>query len=49
MGVTDLAWSPTGEYVLAGSMDNAARVFSAVDGETSPDIALFMLTLSQES
>ncbi|EDR10655.1 chromatin assembly complex 1 subunit B/CAC2 [Laccaria bicolor S238N-H82] len=32
MQVYDLAWSPTGEYIIAGSTDNVARVFSAVDG-----------------
>jgi len=35
MQVYDLAWSPTGEYVLAGSTDNCARVFSADDGKFS--------------
>lgn len=33
MQVYDLAWSPSGEYILAGSTDNAARVFAAADGE----------------
>lgn len=33
MQVYDLAWSPTGEYIIAGSTDNAARVFQATDGE----------------
>ena len=32
MQVYDLAWSPTGEYIIAGSTDNVARVFTAVDG-----------------
>lgn len=32
MQVYDLAWSPTGEYILAGSTDNCARVFSSSDG-----------------
>jgi WD40 repeat protein len=32
MQVYDLAWSPTGEYILAGSTDNCARVFSTDDG-----------------
>ena len=32
MQVYDLAWSPTGEYIIAGSTDNAARVFAVVDG-----------------
>lgn len=32
MQVYDLAWSPSGEYVLAGSTDNCARVFTAIDG-----------------
>lgn len=30
--IYDLAWSPTGEYVIAGSTDNAARIFSVADG-----------------
>ena len=32
MQVYDLAWSPTGEYIVAGSTDNTARVFAAADG-----------------
>jgi WD40 repeat protein len=32
MQVYDLAWSPTGEYILAGSTDNIARIFSTIDG-----------------
>ena len=33
MQVYDLAWSPTGEYIIAGSTDNCARIFSTSDGE----------------
>ncbi|KZT04927.1 WD40 repeat-like protein [Laetiporus sulphureus 93-53] len=29
MQVYDLAWSPTGEYIIAGSTDNCARIFTA--------------------
>ena len=32
MQVYDLTWSPTGEYILAGSTDNTARIFTASDG-----------------
>ena len=32
MQVYDLAWSPTGEYIIAGSTDNCARIFSSTDG-----------------
>lgn len=32
MQVYDLAWSPTGEYIIAGSTDNTARVFASIDG-----------------
>ncbi len=32
MQVYDLAWSPTGEYIIAGSTDNTARIFTAADG-----------------
>ncbi|KAF7300214.1 WD-REPEATS-REGION domain-containing protein [Mycena kentingensis (nom. inval.)] len=39
MQVYDLAWSPTGEYLLAGSTDNAARVFAAADGKCVHEIA----------
>ncbi|OAX39297.1 WD40 repeat-like protein [Rhizopogon vinicolor AM-OR11-026] len=39
MQVYDLAWSPTGEYILAGSTDNCARVFSADDGKCVHEIA----------
>ncbi|KAI6041468.1 WD40-repeat-containing domain protein [Pisolithus marmoratus] len=39
MQVYDLAWSPTGEYILAGSTDNCARVFTAADGKCIHEIA----------
>ncbi|KAE9402745.1 WD40 repeat-like protein [Gymnopus androsaceus JB14] len=39
MQVYDLAWSPTGEYIIAGSTDNAARVFQATDGKCIHEIA----------
>ncbi|KAF8646654.1 hypothetical protein AX16_007152 [Volvariella volvacea WC 439] len=39
MQVYDLAWSPTGEYILAGSTDNTARVFQAADGKAVCEIA----------
>ncbi|KAH9474432.1 putative WD repeat-containing protein C26H5.03 [Psilocybe cubensis] len=39
MQVYDLAWSPTGEYIIAGSTDNTARVFAAADGKCVYEIA----------
>lgn len=30
--VYDLAWSPNSEWIVAGSTDNTARIFNAVDG-----------------
>ncbi|KAJ6625218.1 WD40-repeat-containing domain protein [Mycena sp. CBHHK59/15] len=39
MQVYDLAWSPSCEYVLAGSTDNAARVFASADGKCMHEIA----------
>ncbi|KZT26109.1 WD40 repeat-like protein [Neolentinus lepideus HHB14362 ss-1] len=39
MQVYDLAWSPTGEYIIAGSTDNAARIFAAEDGKCLHEIA----------
>jgi len=33
MQVYDLAWSPTGEYIIAGSTDNTARVFTSAEGK----------------
>ncbi|KAM5546061.1 hypothetical protein V8D89_000187 [Ganoderma adspersum] len=39
MQVYDLAWSPTGEYIIAGSTDNCARIFSANDGKCVHEIA----------
>jgi chromatin assembly factor 1 subunit B len=38
MQVYDLAWSPTGEYILAGSTDNVARIFAASDGTCLKEI-----------
>ncbi|KZW00983.1 WD40 repeat-like protein [Exidia glandulosa HHB12029] len=37
--VYDLAWCPTGEYIVAGSTDNAARIFSASDGSCVRELA----------
>lgn len=37
--IYDLAWSPTGEYVIAGSTDNAARIFSVADGTCVRELA----------
>ncbi|KAK0205272.1 WD40 repeat-like protein [Desarmillaria ectypa] len=39
MQVYDIAWSPTGEYIIAGSTDNAARVFQSNDGKCVHEIA----------
>ncbi|KAJ6500371.1 WD40-repeat-containing domain protein [Mycena sanguinolenta] len=39
MQVYDLAWSPTGEFVLCGSTDNCARVFASADGKCMHEIA----------
>jgi len=32
MQVYDLAWSPAGEFIIAGSTDNTARVFATAEG-----------------
>ncbi len=40
MQVYDLAWSPTGEYIIAGSTDNTARVFVSADGTSHATIVL---------
>ncbi|KAJ7766374.1 chromatin assembly complex protein [Mycena maculata] len=39
MQVYDLAWSPTGEFLVVGSTDNTARVFAAADGKCMHEIA----------
>lgn len=39
MQVYDLAWSPTGEYIIAGSTDNTARIFTVADGNCVQEIA----------
>ncbi|EIW79627.1 WD40 repeat-like protein [Coniophora puteana RWD-64-598 SS2] len=39
MQVYDLAWSPTGEYIIAGSTDNCARIWSVTDGKCVLEIA----------
>ena len=44
MQVYDLAWSPTGEYIIAGSTDNAARIFTVTDGKFSPPPCLRLVT-----
>ena len=42
MQVYDLAWSPTGEYIIAGSTDNTARIFDANDGTKSRNALLLL-------
>ncbi|KAG9038502.1 hypothetical protein FS837_001243, partial [Tulasnella sp. UAMH 9824] len=37
--VYDLAWSPNGEYIVAGSTDNTARVYNSSDGTCVREIA----------
>ncbi len=32
MQVYDVAWSPTGEYIISGSTDNVARIFLVAEG-----------------
>ncbi|RDB17163.1 putative WD repeat-containing protein C26H5.03 [Hypsizygus marmoreus] len=39
MQVYDLAWSPNGDYIIAGSTDNTARVFATGDGKCVQEIA----------
>lgn len=39
--VYDLAWSPNSEWIVAGSTDNTARIFNAVDG-----VFVFMSSIS---
>ncbi|KAI0049498.1 WD40 repeat-like protein [Auriscalpium vulgare] len=39
MQVYDLAWSPTGEYIIAGSTDNAARIFLVSEGKCVTELA----------
>ncbi|KAJ7021155.1 chromatin assembly complex protein [Mycena alexandri] len=39
MQVYDLAWSPTGEFLVAGSTDNVGRVFASVDGRPLLELA----------
>lgn len=37
--IYDLAWSPDSQYILAGSMDNVARVYSATTGQCIRELA----------
>ncbi|VVT55278.1 uncharacterized protein SAPINGB_P004516 [Magnusiomyces paraingens] len=37
--IYDLAWSPDSAYILAGSMDNVARVYSAATGQCVRELA----------
>ncbi|KAI0783247.1 WD40 repeat-like protein [Abortiporus biennis] len=39
MQVYDLAWSPSGEYIIAGSTDNCARIFTTNEGKCIHEIA----------
>lgn len=32
--IYDIAWSPDGKYIIAGSTDNLAQVFSVADGKS---------------
>jgi chromatin assembly factor 1 subunit B len=31
--IYDIAWSPDGKYIIAGSTDNLAQIFNVADGE----------------
>ncbi|KAF9261749.1 WD40 repeat-like protein [Marasmius fiardii PR-910] len=48
MEVYDLAWSPTGEYIIAGSTDNAARIFLAADGVAWDPLNEYIATQSSD-
>lgn len=48
MQVYDLAWSPTGEYIIAGSTDNTARVFHTADGTFLSFRLKFYLNIEQQ-
>lgn len=37
--IYDLAWSPDGNYIITGSMDNVARIYDARDGQCVRQIA----------
>jgi chromatin assembly factor 1 subunit B len=37
--IYDLAWSPDGRYLIAGAMDNVARIYDARDGQCVRQIA----------
>jgi chromatin assembly factor 1 subunit B len=37
--VYDLAWSPDGEFFIAGSTDNTATIWKAVTGESTHAVA----------
>ncbi|KAG8926328.1 hypothetical protein FRC02_008962 [Tulasnella sp. 418] len=37
--VYDLAWSPNGEWIIAGSTDNTARIYAAADGTCVREIS----------
>lgn len=37
--IYDLAWSPDSQYILAGSMDNIARIYSASTGQCVRELA----------
>ncbi|KAJ7729327.1 chromatin assembly complex protein [Mycena metata] len=39
MQVYDLAWSPSGEFLVAGSTDNVGRVFASADGRPLLELA----------
>ena len=47
MQVYDLAWSPTGEYIISGSTDNVARIFLVSEGNgTSSRVTAEVFTRS---
>lgn len=51
MQVYDLAWSPTGEYIVAGSTDNTARVFTINEGKLNAVLSTshqtYMITIGK--
>ena len=38
--VYDLAWSPDGEFFIAGSTDNTATIWKAASGKLTPEVPM---------
>lgn len=46
--IYDIAWSPDGQFLITGSMDNVAQIYSTQDGMSRLQLFFFVYILFAE-